>query len=272
MIVECGLRLAGTCNYSCWYCSKYPETRRKTPILMEMDKVYEAYDILRGRDRFVVTQTYARGTEPSLHPQIVELMNLAATAGGSLIRTNMSIPIGRWLPEKPEHVCLVASLHPEAEQDIDGFMGRAVEARDAGVAIEVKFVAVPGRSWSTIRKMCDTHGIQFQFAELKGQGYPEAYTPLERQAFDFLLDRLPAVKRKPGDPCIAGWQAVHIDDVGIMRRCKSRPPITELAARAEPCSRVGCGGLRAHNTARFSPWFLYCATLLEAQCSMAKPS
>lgn len=272
MVIECGLRLAGTCNYGCWYCTPYPEKRPKTPTLMDMDRVREAYNILRDRNCFVVTQTYARGTEPALHPQIVGLMDLAAAVGGSLIRTNMSIPIERWLPKKPEHVCLIASLHPEAERDLDGFVGRVLEARDAGVTIEVKFVAVPGRDWRTIRKMCDAQGIQFRFSEYKGQGYPGAYTLSERQGFDFLLDHSPPVKRQPGDLCIAGWQAVHIDDVGIVRRCKSRPPITKLASRAEPCSRSSCGGLRAHNTVRFSPWFLYYAALLEAQCLMTKLS
>jgi len=129
----------GPCNYRCWYCVG-PGTGSPYPLkLHDLAIVQTFYDKLEEAK----TTYYCRGTEPAIHPQTCELVSIAAPVGPVVIRTNFSMPVEQWLPG-PHNVQLLVTIHPEAEQDMDGFLERLLSAQEQGYVIRLSVLVIEG--------------------------------------------------------------------------------------------------------------------------------
>lgn len=228
--IDSHLAFWGPCNYNCYYCS--PKGMRfPKPYLHDVPELRKIYATLRQHAETVITYMHAKGTEPTIHPQISEILEIAISAGYVKLLTNMSIPVRKWALSDPSRVYLIATLHPPAECDLDGFLWRLIEAREAGFYTVVQTIALPARLpiVEKLREQFREHGFQLRFNRLQGQHngkvYPDAYSKREVGIFwPVELGLQPLLKVKPSmSPdglCAAGWGSVYIWPRTRLARCR----------------------------------------------------
>lgn len=264
----------GPCNYNCHYCS--PEgVRFPEPYLHDVLELRKIYVTLQQHAEIVITYMHAKGSEPTIHPQISEVLEIAISAGYVKLLTNMSIPVRKWALSDPSKVYLIATLHPPAERDLDGFLRRLIEAREAGFYIVAQTVASPAKFSvvEELRKRFCEHGFQLRFSKFEGQHsgkvYPGAYSKREADAFWPVEQGLqPLLKVKPGmSPdglCAAGWDSVYIWPQTLLARCRrdyKHEFLTEPYPSPRPCEARSCSNREIPNEHNASDRI--CKTMVE---------
>lgn len=205
---DVALELVGPCNYSCCYCigdgepNPYP-----IPTLHDLNKLTKLYRIL-GRRGLIATTLNARGTEPALHPQIAEVARICTSYGTFFCSTNLSRPVREWL-DKPRNIQLLVTIHPEAEEDLPGFMGRVRDAVERGYDVRVQALGPADRpNW---RVMLVEAGVTQPF-----------YVRRIRVASRWVAQNTEIVPALPGTLCRAGYNSFFINSQTELRRCRVR--------------------------------------------------
>jgi len=157
---DCTLELLGPCNYRCWYCvGDTPGPRFEQPVLHDLDRLRGYLSAIK--DDEVYTTVYARGTEPCLHPQMIEIAQICSPLGTVQIATNLSQPVEEWL-SGPKNIFLLVTLHPEAEKDVSGFMERVRSAIEQGYRVKVQVLGretEKDRPWLEWQDMVHAVGV-----------------------------------------------------------------------------------------------------------------
>jgi len=197
------LQIKGPCNYLCWYCVGEKKTMaHPVPVMHDLQKLMQIYVSLQRRGA-VGTTMYANGTEPALHPQIQQIVELCTAFGSIEILTNLSIPVSEWLPG-PANCFLQATIHPEAEQDIDGFLDRVQEAQDLGYTLRIQFDSTRIEA-TDYRERLAILGIKLKPLKLRMPG-SEFQRP----------DSIPC----PAEAlCMSGYDTVFITSTTVLCRC-----------------------------------------------------
>lgn len=248
--VEIVIALRGLCNYNCHYCVTHHEIEKQN--LFKLDLLSTMYASL---DRFIVTSFECGASEPTLHPQIKELISLAALYGAVSIPTNNSIPPERWLPESTAHNVLVrAALHPQGELNLELFIQNLLSAKKMGANVRCVYVAHPSRldKVDEYQSKFKKHDIPVELVafrgEYQGRNYPESYTTSERvllgldtQDWYARLHSEIICREFAGIPCLAGYLSLYIGKDGELHRCENdRSVLDRPYDRAIPCPMKWC--------------------------------
>ncbi len=250
--VEIAIR--GPCNYSCPYCvaSNNHETLSRF-YLPQLSRLYEDLS-----SRFVVTCFECGASEPTIHPQFQDILEIVTRDGMASIPTNNSIDPARWIPaDHPERMLVRAALHPQGEEDFEGFVRRLIFLKNTGVKSRVEFVAHPQRYeklqyYQNYFEQIDISFIPVLFrGEYNGKKYPESYEPeelnflgIKNQSWYQRLKPEMTIRDFKNIPCLAGFRSVYIGPEGNLRRCLYDPQILDVPYdKAVPCqvNHCGCG-------------------------------
>lgn len=249
--VEIVIALRGACNYRCHYCVAHHEIEKQS--LFKLDRLRKMY---ADMDRFTVTTFECGASEPTLHPQITDLINLAASYGAVSIPTNNSIPPERWLPESgANHVYIRAALHPQGEENLELFIQHLLAARKMGARVWCVYVAHPSRlnKLNEYKNIFGNYDIPVEISaftgEYQGQNYPESFTKPERgllglaaQSWYARLSFEIICREFYGIPCLAGYRSLYIGTDGELRRCMSDQSILDKSYDMPmPCRVKWCG-------------------------------
>ena len=257
--VNVTVKIRCPCNYSCDYCVS--RNIREPLSCNSVPRLRAVYDQL---DSFAVTFFDCGGSEPTLHPQVRELLELALEFGAAYFPTNNSVSPERWLPRKNlERLVVGAALHPEGEGKVDAFANNLLEIRDGGAHVVVIFVAHPARL-SKIKDFDEYFsklGVEMQpipfHGYYSGKEYPLSYTEDERKIFEhslcegvfphiwnwaYRLSSDMKIRDFSGIPCIAGFRTIYVDEKQQMRRCLyGLAPLERRHSRSMPCPVRFCG-------------------------------
>lgn len=249
--VEIVIALRGACNYRCHYCVASHEIEKQSSF--KLDSLRKMY---ADMGRFTVTSFECGASEPTLHPQIKDLISLTASYGAVSIPTNNSIPPERWIPESgANHVYMRAALHPQGEENLEMFIQHLLTARNMGAHVSCIYVAHPSRlnkisEYKNIFGACDIPMALTAFTgEYQGRNYPESYTNSERdllgietQGWYSRLSSEIICREFNGIPCLAGYRSLYIGTDGELRRCLYDQSILDNPYdRAMPCRVKWCG-------------------------------
>ena len=219
-----------------------------------MDRLASVYEKLAGK--FVLTSFECGGSEPTIHPQIQDVMNLVTRYGPASIPCNNSRHPKKWLPEAADRVFIRAALHPQGEEKFDKFLKYLLIAKDMGEVTSVIYVVHPERMDKVheYRDLFEPHGIEFTptpFQDVyQGRRYPQSYTKEEREfcgwtgVGGWYQMIYPQIRNRQfaGIPCVAGQQSLYIEPTGHLRRCLYDPKrIDGPAEKAKPCQVKHCG-------------------------------
>jgi MoaA/NifB/PqqE/SkfB family radical SAM enzyme len=254
IMTEIILGIRCECNYHCSYCIGI--NNKESTLLFNLDNLRGMYDTIEGS---TITSIECGASEPTLHPQIKDILKIAMEHGAVSIPTNNSLAPSKWIPNVVDVKMLVrAALHPTGEKNINDFLVRLCEMRALGAEANVVFVAHPKRL-NKIQYYTGWFGdagfkvdIQPYQGRYKDKVYPEGYTEEEKQMCGWVrstywYNRLipdMTIRDFYSIPCIAGWKSVYIDYLGNINRCyydatKLRKPITYPARCGVHC--CGCG-------------------------------
>lgn len=216
-LITCSMLLKGPCNYSCYYCLgdfDLPPRMDVEPMLHDLDVVRGYYKMFLAAAESVYTTFHAPGTEPLLHPQFRQVLKIVLGAGTAMLRTNLSVPISRWSPHKPEALTLQVTLHPPAEEDLAGFTDRVLEAMDLGVGTMVYYLDHPFQVNKTevYRDHFAGVGVPFKKSRFRGEWEGKQYPLREMEART--LEAAPQPRM-----CAAGWNYVAISRRSELQRC-----------------------------------------------------
>jgi len=247
------LAMRGPCNYSCYYCVARNISEKVR--LHSLGRLREIYD---GLGSFTVTSLECGGSEPTIHPQIRDILKICTEYGIVSIPINNSIPPEKWLPRTHlERMLVRAALHPRGERELDLFLERVLCIRDAGATVSVVFVAHPERleKIEKYRNYFTDHQISLETAPFqgywRGKKYPDGYTQEERSILG--LDKEGAwwyhrlaldmvVRDFCGIPCLAGFRSLFIGSDDRISRCLDDPKVLERPFdKAMPCTVKHCG-------------------------------
>ena len=211
------LQLEGPCNYLCWYCvGERTSMAHPVPVMHDLPKLAKIYASLKRRIP-VRTTMAAGGTEPALHPQIRQIVEMCTRFGSMEILTNLSRPVSEWLPG-PTNCILRATIHPEAEKDVDGFLDRVREAQALGYELWILFDST----------RIDTTDYQERLSALDIKLYP---LKLRIAGSEFPQPET-GILRAAGALCTAGYKTVFIRAATTLHRCSRNG----LDLRYEPLS------------------------------------
>jgi hypothetical protein len=266
------MRIRCNCNYSCFYCQANrikEETEYHSP-----ERLRKIYSDLSA---FVVTNFECGASEPTLHPQIRDLLETVVEYGAAVVYTNNSRPPEQWLPAThPERMHVYASLHTEGETEINSFLERLLSIREKGGQIGVLLVGHPTRlaSFERYYRLFFDHDIPVDIHPFHGfyqnKKYPESYTETEKALFshyrqlyekkfvnrgntcqfpDWLIENSRSFldisdRNFSGIPCLAGYNLFYIGKNDTLQRCLyDDTPLKKFYTGAEPCrvNRCGCG-------------------------------
>ena len=216
------LQLEGPCNYLCWYCvGERKAMAHPVPVMHDFPRLEKIYASLK-RQIPVRTTIAAGGTEPSLHPQIRQIVEMCTRFGSMEILTNLSRSVLEWLPG-PANCILRATIHPEAEKDIDGFFDRVCEAQSLGYELWVLFDSTRFDT-TDYQERLSALGIELYPLKLRvaGSEFPQPETSILRTA---------------GALCTAGYSTVFIRAATTLHRC-SRNGLVLYEPLLEPTSCV----------------------------------
>jgi MoaA/NifB/PqqE/SkfB family radical SAM enzyme len=251
---EVRIAIRNPCNYSCYYCVGHNE--KQETVLFDLGKIAAFYASWEG---FVVTSFECGAGEPTLHPQIKELLNICASKGMSSIPTNGSTSPKRWMPDKASSIYLRAALHPQSEKDFEGFMRRLLEAKEMGAFVSVTYVLHPDRveQAEKYKAAFKEQGIYMGLSAFtgthNGKDYPLAHSVEERKmigesaGWNQQLQCDTVTRKFGGIPCFAGSQSIYVTPSGNFRRCLYDTNEIQAPLKvAEPCrisGSCGCGWL-----------------------------
>jgi len=200
-------------------------------------------------------------SEPTIHPQIRDVLEIATQFGAVTMPSNNSMLPDRWAPrEHPERLAVAAALHPRGETDLDGYVARLKATRAAGVHIHPMLIGHPLNipKIERYRDLFTEHGFKFTVRPFRGpyedKFYPRDYTDAERRAVGILRDEkkksatVPWNKRMIipsrdfyGIPCYAGYRLLFVRPPSTLQRCLYvKPAIEAPRKKATPCPLHGC--------------------------------
>jgi hypothetical protein len=148
------------------------------------------------------------------------------------------------------------ALHPRGEEDIDGYITRALRLKDLGAIISIVFVMHPSRIEKArmYKDLFEGLGISFNFTPFigtwNGQEYPTAYTQDQMKLIGEASNWLQRVhcdikiRNFKGIPCLAGYTDIYMNAQGGIRRCLyDKTILNGSLKKAGPClvSECGCG-------------------------------
>ena len=247
------LAMRGPCNYSCYYCVAGNVSEKVH--LHSLGRLREIYDDLGS---FTVTSLECGGSEPTIHPQVRDILEVCTRYGMVSVPINNSIPPEEWIPRtRPERVLARAALHPQGEGELSVFLERLLHIRDTGATVAVVFVAHPERlgKIEEYRNYFANHHIDMEVVafqgEWRGKKYPVSYTQEERSILQLdvfsswwyhrLIPDL-AIRDFSGIPCLAGFRSLYVGSDDKIRRCLYDLTVLERPYdRAMPCSVKYCG-------------------------------
>jgi organic radical activating enzyme len=247
------LAMRGPCNYSCYYCvASKLEQEIKLHSMERLRQLYEGF-----HEDLIITELECGGSEPTLHPQIREILELATEYGVLSMPTNNSLPPQRWIPSSGvERLMVRAALHPQAESELDSFVDRLLFLKDAGADVSAIFVVHPIRvnDVSRYNEFFSSKGIVMSptpfVGQYEGKKYPDNYTDQEKTVFAtqnnnswysrLVLDM--NIRDFQGIPCLAGATSIFIDESGYLRRCLyDTSRLQRPLKKAAPCQVKECG-------------------------------
>jgi hypothetical protein len=272
--VEILFGMRGLCNYSCDYCIAQYGPHQQKPVLYDLAWLEQLLVTSAARgDGFIVSSLECANSEPTVHPQFPNILDLLTRFGAVSTPTNNSIPIYRWLPTYPERLSVRAALHPQGEQHLDKFIGRAKRMEDVGVDVTVIYVLHPNRverAKGHMERFAE-EGLSFLpqafHGEYQGKHYPAEHSAEERellgmdQASTYWYHRLHlemTIRDFQGIPCVAGWRSLHVSPPHNLRRCTHDLQLLEEPYREAvscPVSKCGTCGLWLEEVNTLTPWF-----------------
>lgn len=161
------IRLNEKCNYNCPYCE---DLHRDTPfVLLDFDNLERVFK------QFEDTWFFIYGGEPTLHPEIIELVNLCKKYSNQIIiQTNGSNPsVIKDLINEYSNIIVNYSYHPSSTT-LGNFM-KVIEKDNLG---EIAVMDMPRKNIKTYSRLKLLHGEKVQY-----------YPILPKQ-----LDNLPSTK------------------------------------------------------------------------------
>ena len=248
--------IRGPCNYACEYCIGH---NRKDPVLLHDLKKLEYW--LSGIGGFIVSIFECGSSEPTIHPQIKDLISLLTKYGQLTIPTNNSIDPAKYIPEDCiSRVKLLAAFHTQSENHIDDYIARLLWVQQKGGIVSASYIAYPPRIKKVDlykQKFVDA-GIYFSIipfeGEYEGIVYPEGHTEEHKKIMGLSdgkdsswyrrLSLDATIRNFENIPCLAGYTKILIDGEGYLRRCLyDHVPIEQPFNEAKPCtvSYCGCG-------------------------------
>lgn len=252
MGTEVTVAIRGPCNYSCSYCvAKNSQERTSEYSLPRLEGIYSQLG------DFVVTTMECGGSEPTIHPQIRAILEMALEHGPVSIPTNNSVPPERWLPRnKPQNMLVRAALHPQGEKRLDAFLRHLLQLREIGADIRVILVGHPDRL-DAVERYRDYFGkrnipvqvVAFQ-GGWNGRPYPQSYTSEEIRGLGLgvdapLFSRLSVettIRDFSAIPCLAGYRSIYIGTDGELYRCLyDKVALNMPLKKAAPCRVNNCG-------------------------------
>lgn len=269
--IEVQMAVRTPCNYNCSYCVANVATDQPFPFnLAAIEARYQ------GFKDFVLTTLECQKGEPTLHPQLGELLKVCTRYGMVSMPSNNSQDPARWLPEEAApRVSLRAALHPQGEKDLTGFTSRLLKARDMGAQVSTIYVCHPKRlaKAKEYQEYFAKYNIETTLTpfdgEYQGKTYPLAYTKEERRLlgddnttywYHTLSTEIPT-RNFSGIPCLAGYRSLIMDPTGGVYRCLYDLAKLDTPLEAPlPCrvSHCGCGLLLAelntHDATMWNGW------------------
>lgn len=249
---EVTIAVRGPCNYTCSYCvARNYKEKTSSFDLTQLEEVYAAFSGM------TITTLECGGSEPTIHPQMREILEIALRYGAASIPTNNSLDPERWLPRtNPQNMLVRAALHPQGEQKLAAFLERLLQVRASGADIRVVWVAHPER-FDDLKRLKDYFGkhaiimdITAYQGEWQGKPYPLSYTTDERNMLgigedSYWYQRLAAetaIRDFSHIPCLAGYRSIYISADGGLYRCLyDKTPLKSPLDRAAPCRVTNCG-------------------------------
>lgn len=262
--------LENRCNYGCPYCSYSVEASR-APLVALQNQGVAAEQWEKAWDRAEPGWIYITGAgEPTLHPDFARLVLHISRRHRLSFDTNLSWSLealSRFLARADrERVKIEMSFHP-SDMELKDFIAKADMVKRAGFEYQCRWVAYPAHF-----ERIEEYGARFAEAGLlftvtpyKGDGYPAAYTPLQRDAI-LSAARAPGAptgqiahllnqdaERPEGRLCRSGKDYAAIMPDGKAYRCQQYgmrgwEPLGDflsegfsLAAGAKPCRSESCG-------------------------------
>lgn len=268
--VTIGIR--NPCNYNCFYC--VGKGHKQTLEIFKLERIRHNYERING---FTLTAFECGTGEPTLHPQIKELLELILQYGQvNSFPTNLSFHPKHWLPKKNQkNMTVLAALHPENENHINRFLEHILYLKENDVSTTVSFVCHPKRWYKKnfYRAFFEKYDIPVTFEPYLGTykniKYPNGYSLIQRKELglenhqNWCMDLgFEATWRNfKTIPCLAGFIDIYINPHGQLFRCLyDLKPIKKVYSQAKPCrvGYCGCGflleELNNRNPEYWTPW------------------
>ena len=249
---EVSLCLRSPCNYSCEYCIG---ERIQSPVvehdLSRLSKIYQSIGA------FIFTVFECKAGEPTVHPQLKDILTICKDYGTISMPTNNSIKPNKWLPKScAKSMLLNITLHPQAEEEIDGFTDRLTEIKEMGSEIHLRYIARPDRIKRLLalveyfnKKGFKIQGVPFN-GIYEGKHYPDSYSKYEKLEMglderSYWYSRLEIdmkIRNFKGIPCLAGYSLFNIGPSTTLRKCLyDLEPLDSPRTEAQPCRVTSCG-------------------------------
>lgn len=249
---EITLALRNPCNYTCAYC--IGQHQHQDVILHDLNKLEQIYTDIKP---FILTVFECKTGEPTLHPQIKDILRLCRAYGTISMPTNNSIKPSSWLDKAyASGLLLNITLHPSAESDLKAFIDRLKAMQDFGVTrINLGYIARPDRM-EQLKALQDNfelagfklRGVPFS-GDWNGIKYPNGYTVEDKVLLGinestYWLTRLSMVMERnfKGIPCLAGKTLFCVSPETKLTRCLyDQAEISSPYTQPQPCRVDFCG-------------------------------
>lgn len=245
------LAIRNPCNYKCFYC--VGGNKRDEVMPFDLNKLSNMYSTI---GEFILTTFECGAGEPSHHPEIANILEMATQYGVVTLPTNGSLDVNKWVyKDRAQRVVLRYTLHPQAEVECSSFINRVRGAMDYGCRVRVGYILHPMRLHNVpyyqdmFDKLKIPFFIDFYKGEYNGKIYPASHLPEEQalisHATDTWVTKLVLdIKHRDwsGIPCITGMTSMYVHPNGRMQRCLYDPtPYTQFGTAPEPCRSNCCG-------------------------------
>lgn len=259
--------LRNPCNYSCNYC--IGKGFHNPLIFHDMNKLSEIYQSIKP---FISTVFECGTGEPTIHPQIKEILSLCGLYGAVSMPTNNSQDPEKWLSKEYARVLyLNITVHPQAEKKLENFLDRLIRIKEMGATISLQYVARPDRikRFLNLKEYFCNKGFSLTGMPytgfFNGVEYPYSYLEEEKKSFGitestYWLHRMgidTKIRNFEGIPCLAGSSSFCIGPETTLKRCIYDETLLDAPYKeAQPCrvSNCGCGLLLKelnHQTSKY---------------------
>lgn len=272
-ICEVVIEVRNPCNYRCYYCLA---DHNNEPVReFNPEKIEKAYQQL-DKNMLLITTFECGGGEPTVHPQLPDILEIACRYGYASLPTNISQNPERWLPKAhADRLVVISSLHPEAEEDLEKYIRHAHQIKNSGAQMDCQYICHPRRihNYPALRERFDREGLTFDAVPFVGsycgERYPFAHTDehkaimrLDESSKDWLRQiepELARIRNFEGIPCRAGRNMVYIGRDGTLSRCAyDRRKMDAQLSQASPCAVKHCGcGIKLDKINTYEPAFLF---------------